>query len=41
MAPKKKNKKKKKLLPNKIIPLPNADKKFHEKLYEGKNLLNF
>ena len=38
---KKKSKKLSKLLPNKIIPLPNADKKFHEKWYEGRNFLNF
>lgn len=37
----KQKKKRKKKLPNKIIPLPNADKKFHEKWYEGRNLLNF
>ena len=27
-------------LPNKIIPLPNPDKAFHEKWYEGRNMLN-
>ena len=27
-------------LPNKIIALPNADKKFHEKWYDGRNPLN-
>lgn len=27
-------------LPNKIIPLPNADKAFHEKWYKGRNMLN-
>ena len=27
-------------LPNKIIALPNTDKKFHEKWYEGRNMLN-
>ena len=28
-------------LPNKIIPLPNADKEFHEHWYKNRNLLNF
>jgi len=37
----KKKKKKSKELPNRIMPLPNADKTFHEKWYEGRNLLNF
>ena len=27
-------------LPNKIIPLPNPDKLFHEKWYKGRNMLN-
>jgi len=27
-------------LPNKIIPLPNPDKNFHEKWYKGRNMLN-
>ena len=27
-------------LPNKIIPLPNPDKNFHEKWYPGRNMLN-
>lgn len=27
-------------LPNKILPLPNADKTFHEKWYKGRNMLN-
>jgi hypothetical protein len=27
-------------LPNKILPLPNPDKKFHEKWYRGRNMLN-
>ena len=31
---------KKARLPNKIIPLPNADKAFHEKWYKGRNMLN-
>lgn len=28
-------------LPNKLFMLPNADKSFHEKWYEGRNKLNF
>ena len=36
------SKKKVKLrLPNKIIPIPNADKAFHEHWYNGRNMLNF
>lgn len=35
------NYRKKKLrLPNKIIPLPNPDKTFHEKWYKGRGMLN-
>lgn len=35
------NHRKKKLrLPNKIIPLPNPDKAFHERWYKGRNMLN-
>ena len=35
-----KKKLKKLKLPNKIIPMPNADKKFHERWDEGRNMLN-
>jgi uridine kinase len=28
-------------LPNKIIPLPNPDKEFHEEWFQGRNMLNF
>lgn len=28
-------------LPNKILALPNPDKKFHERWYSGRNMLNF
>ena len=35
-----KKKLKKLRLPNKIIPMPNADKKFHERWDEGRNMLN-
>lgn len=38
--PRKKKSKSKRRLPNEIIPIPNADKGFHEKWYEGRNLLN-
>jgi hypothetical protein len=35
------NKSKQKIrLPNKILPLPNPDKDFHEKWYKGRNMLN-
>ena len=27
-------------LPNKIIPITNADKKWHERWYPGRNMLN-
>jgi ABC-type cobalamin/Fe3+-siderophores transport system ATPase subunit len=34
-------KKKRKIrLPNRILPLPNPDKQFHEKWYKGRNMLN-
>jgi hypothetical protein len=36
-----KNKKVKYRLPNKLIAIPCADKKFHEHWYKGRNLLNF
>ena len=29
------------MLPNKIIPIPNADKEFHEKWTQKRNMLNF
>jgi hypothetical protein len=39
MAKKKKNPEK--LFPNVILPMPNPDKKFDERWFDGRNLLNF
>jgi hypothetical protein len=36
----KKRRKPKLRLPNKILPLPNPDKEFHEKWHKGRNMLN-
>ena len=36
-----KKKKTKRRLPNKLIGIPCSDKHFHEKWYEGRNMLNF